>query len=89
MSEEVERQLAEQERRRQIAEQLRNEAPSLAEKLHLVSEQLEASEEIHKKAEEIIDFLVIRSKEHLEADRQLYKKLFEIMPKVVAEVKPE
>ncbi len=87
MSEQLEQELAEAERRRLVAEQLRNEAPSLQEKLKFMSEELEATKEVLAKAEQLVDDLVLRSKEVHEQETQLYRKLYEILPKVVAEVK--
>ena len=88
MSEELENQLAEAERRRKVAEQMRNETPSLQEKLKAITEELEAQKQINEKAEAIVDILVLRSHEITEAEIHHYNKLREILPRVIAEVKP-
>jgi len=83
---ELEGELVEAEKRMKIAEQLAKDAPSIAEKLRLVTEQLEAAKDVQTKSEAIIDYLVRRSREISEHEIELYKKLQKIMPQVVAEV---
>jgi hypothetical protein len=77
--------LAEAEKRMRIAEQLAKDAPTLSEKLRLVTEQLEATATFQKKTEVILDDLVRRSQAISEHEIMLYRKLQKIMPQVVAE----
>ena len=86
-TERLEKDLAEAEKRMKIAEQLAKDAPSLSEKLRLVTEQLEATAAFQKKAEAILTDLVRRSQEITEHEIELYKQLKKIMPQVVAEVR--
>jgi len=88
-SEKLRRELLEAEARRKTVESMREQASSLEEKLRLTDEALEATKTILKKAEGIIDVLLLKSQDIRKEEMALYRRIFEISPKVIAELKDE
>lgn len=88
-TENLEAELAESERKRRIAEQQREEAPSLMEKLKATNELLNAQTEINEKMEAWLDRFLERYREEVNKQIGFRKKLLELMPSIVAEIKNE
>jgi len=81
-NEELESQLAEQEKRRAIAEQLKNEVPTLAEKLRVMGEELEATKTILELTSKFLDALEPDVLKVNALRVELYRKLSKIAPEV-------
>jgi len=80
--ERLEKELADSERERLIREQMKIEAPTLADKLKAVSEELEAMKAVQKKTEQLIDIMSQQVMGISEEQAESYRKLMQIVPKV-------